>query len=419
MGSTLRRGVWTGLVYGASFFCVELLGTAILLKWLGAGAGILGVLWRDLLALGMEYCAFGVLLGIVLAPPVSVVERRWLRRFAGPGLNFMALALACVALAYLWNPESILPRRAYVLSAFGAQALILGVAVLGLCARKLLSLRLSGAVGRAFASVPGLVAAVLLAGLAAYGALRLPTSTQRGVPTGGGHGRPQRRAHRGRHASTRPCFRLWLRTNHHAESRRDRCAGCAVRERLHDRLVDAAGTRLAVHGPLHLVARDRQRRHAAGGVQDHDRGDSCRGWLQDRGVFSQPLAQQNERTRPGLSNVRLPGHPDNDKRLLPEPGQGPLLACTREGRPGRPWSGNDYRPPPGLDSPGSCRERPVLRVRELHGGARAVRSGARALLLDLPPPAGAAGHRSPMGSGDAAVPLLQLLTGLRQRSAVS
>jgi arylsulfatase A-like enzyme len=159
---TWRRSLGAGLVYGAAYFLTELTGTAAVLAWLGTGVGILWVLCGELLWLAAQYALFGALMGLLVAAPVGWLERGPLRRFAGPGLELMALALAFIAVALLWNPESILPRRSYVLVAFGAQLTILAVAGLGLGL-----LRLLRPLGRRVtAAAAGLAAAGLVAAAA-------------------------------------------------------------------------------------------------------------------------------------------------------------------------------------------------------------------------------------------------------------
>ena len=170
----LRRGIWTGLVFGAAYFCAEVLGTAGMLAWLGAGVEILLVLRRELTLLFVEYCVFGLVIGIATAPVVQALERGVLRRFAGPGLNFMAMALVCIAIAYLWNPESILPRRAYLFLAFGAQAVILVVGGLLLLFRKIGFGRLTTRLARPLRTLPGVIVAALLLVVLATAALREP-----------------------------------------------------------------------------------------------------------------------------------------------------------------------------------------------------------------------------------------------------
>ncbi len=128
MKAALFRGFWTGMVYGVCYFLAELLGTAVVLYWLGTSTGILLVLFWNLVSLFFQYLLFGAVAGIVVIPLVVGVERRLPESWAGPGINFMSLAILYIAVALLWNPESILPGRFYIFLAFGAQLVILLVA---------------------------------------------------------------------------------------------------------------------------------------------------------------------------------------------------------------------------------------------------------------------------------------------------
>ena len=130
-----RRALWTGAAYGAAYFATEALGAAAVFAWLGAGMGIFRVLEREMLSLFAQYTLLGVILGILTAPVAAVLEPRLPPRWRGPGINFQILGWTFIAISFLWNPDSILPRRFYVFAAFGAQALILLFILLGRLAR--------------------------------------------------------------------------------------------------------------------------------------------------------------------------------------------------------------------------------------------------------------------------------------------
>jgi arylsulfatase A-like enzyme len=121
----IGRGLGAGAIYGAAYGAVEALGAVIIFEWLGAGAGILRIIEGELVSLLVQYVLLGVALGVLVAPAVAATERFLPPRWRGPGINFQFLGLAFIAIAFCWNPDSVLPRRFYVVAAFGAQGLIL------------------------------------------------------------------------------------------------------------------------------------------------------------------------------------------------------------------------------------------------------------------------------------------------------
>jgi arylsulfatase A-like enzyme len=178
---TIARGLWTGAVYGAAYFAVEALGAAAIFEWLGAGAGIFRVIERELIVLLAEYALTGAVLGVLVAPAVAALEPRLPPRWRGPGINFQLLGWTFIAISFLWNPDSILPRRFYVFAAFGAQALLLVFILAGWLVRSAAArLRPSW---RRPALATAAVTAVLAAAIAA-GALRSPGARPRALATG-------------------------------------------------------------------------------------------------------------------------------------------------------------------------------------------------------------------------------------------
>jgi arylsulfatase A-like enzyme len=169
----LGRGLVTGAVYGAAYCAVEALGAAVIFEWLGAGAGILRIIEGELVSLLVRYALLGAVLGLVTSPAVSVVERVLPARWRGPGINFQLLGLTFIAISLFWNPDSVLPRRFYVVAAFGAQGLILLGILLGRLLRAALR-RLPPSWRRPALAAAG-VAVVLAVGLRSTGArARLP-----------------------------------------------------------------------------------------------------------------------------------------------------------------------------------------------------------------------------------------------------
>ena len=156
----LGRGLLAGLAYGPAYLACEVLGAAALLEWLGASARIFAVIRAELLGLLVGYAVLGAALGLALAPLVWVTERALPPRWRGPGINFMLLAWSFIGLAFLWNGTSILPRRAYVFSAFGALGLIL-VVMLSLRAAALAGRALPRAWGRPLLAAAAIAAAIL------------------------------------------------------------------------------------------------------------------------------------------------------------------------------------------------------------------------------------------------------------------
>jgi len=136
MKAALFRGLWAGMIYGISYFGAELVGTAAVVKWVGVTAGILYVLRWELASLLPQYGVFGAAVGIAIAPFVRLLEPRLPRYLAGPRLSLLLLALAFIAVSYLWNPESILPRYAYILLAFGACIVVLLASSMGKVMRR-------------------------------------------------------------------------------------------------------------------------------------------------------------------------------------------------------------------------------------------------------------------------------------------
>jgi arylsulfatase A-like enzyme len=130
-GLAVGRGLAAGLAFGAAYLAVEVLGAAATFEWMGATARVLAVIRVELLALLAGYLALGAALGLALSPAVALLERRLPPQWRGPGIHFMLLAWSFAALAFFWNAESILPRRAYAFIALGALGLILAVMLLG------------------------------------------------------------------------------------------------------------------------------------------------------------------------------------------------------------------------------------------------------------------------------------------------
>jgi hypothetical protein len=123
----IGRGLWAGALYGAAYGAVEALGAVIIFEWLGAGAGILRIVEGELVSLLVQYVLLGVAVGVLVAPAVAATERFLPPRWRGPGINFQLLGLAFIAIAFCWNPDSVLPRRFYVVAAFGAGADPVGI----------------------------------------------------------------------------------------------------------------------------------------------------------------------------------------------------------------------------------------------------------------------------------------------------
>lgn len=171
------RGIWTGAAYGAAYFLTETLGAAGVFAWLGAGVGIFRMIEREMATLLAQYVLFGAVVGLLLAPAVAAIEPRLSARWRGPGINVQLLGWAFIATAFLWNPDSILPRRFYVLAAFGAQAIILLFMVLARLGRA--AARRVPSSGRA----PVLAAAAMTA-LALLVWLGLPRSAPRPAARG-------------------------------------------------------------------------------------------------------------------------------------------------------------------------------------------------------------------------------------------
>jgi len=131
MKAVLFRGLWTGTIYGISYFVAELVGTAAVVKWVGVTAGILYVLRWEMASLLPQYGLFGAAVGVALAPLARLLELRLPRILSGPRLNLVLLAISFITVSCLWNPESILPRFAYILLAVGAFIVILVAASVG------------------------------------------------------------------------------------------------------------------------------------------------------------------------------------------------------------------------------------------------------------------------------------------------
>jgi arylsulfatase A-like enzyme len=129
------RGLLAGLAYGPAYLACEVLAAAAMLEWLGASARIFTVIRGELLAMLVGYAVLGAALGVALAPLVWLTERALPVRWRGPGVNYMLLAWSFIGIALLWNPQSILPRRAYVLGAFGALGVILAAILAGRAAQ--------------------------------------------------------------------------------------------------------------------------------------------------------------------------------------------------------------------------------------------------------------------------------------------
>jgi arylsulfatase A-like enzyme len=171
----LFRGVWTGVLYGVSYFIAENVCSLVLIKLAGVTA-LYALRWELALQLP-QYGLFGGAVGIALSPLVTLLEPRLPRFLSGPRFNLLLLAIVFIAVSCLWNPESFVPRYAYVLLALGALVGILVIASVGRFTRFAGSPPLLRPIARMHPVARGFILAGLglVFGAVAYFALRSPS----------------------------------------------------------------------------------------------------------------------------------------------------------------------------------------------------------------------------------------------------
>ena len=184
----LFRGVWTGVLYGVSYFIAENVCSVVFIKL--AGVTALYVLRWELALLLPQYGLFGGAVGVALSPLVTLLEPRLPRFLSGPRFNLVLLATAFIAISCLWNPESIVDRYVYVLLALGALVVILVIAFVGKFTRLAGRLPLLRPVARMHPVARGFVFAGvgLVIGAVAYFALRSPSIGPRATSSIGSEG---------------------------------------------------------------------------------------------------------------------------------------------------------------------------------------------------------------------------------------
>jgi arylsulfatase A-like enzyme len=153
-----------GGLYGLTYFAIELISASALVQWVGGTVAIFKVIAPDL----AWYVPGYALLGAAASIPASLAARLlkpYLPRRAGAGADGFFLAVAFSMVAWLWNPESYLPRYAYVLIAFASSAPVtLALAAAGWMSRRFnLSGRWDYALGGLSVSVVLVVSFLLLA----------------------------------------------------------------------------------------------------------------------------------------------------------------------------------------------------------------------------------------------------------------
>jgi arylsulfatase A-like enzyme len=187
----LFRGVWTGVLYGVTYFIAENVCSFVVIKL--AGVTALYVLRWELALLLPQYGLFGGAVGVALSPLVTLLEPRLPHFLSGPRFNLVLLATAFIAISCLWNPESIIERYVYVLLAFGALVVILGIASVGKLTRFAGRLPLLRPVARMHPVARGFIFGTLglVIGAVVYFGLRSPSISRR-VPSsiGSAAGRP-------------------------------------------------------------------------------------------------------------------------------------------------------------------------------------------------------------------------------------
>lgn len=117
----LLRPLLLGTSYGLGFITVEVFAVAVLMGWVSGDASILGVLRADLARMALEYAALGAAAAVLVSPLTARLRRVLPPRLTQEvGLDLTVVALVFCAVALLWNPESIVPRRHYLGLAFAA-----------------------------------------------------------------------------------------------------------------------------------------------------------------------------------------------------------------------------------------------------------------------------------------------------------